>query len=49
MIDYIIGLSIGIIIGMIWFYNPHTITHKDAIIHKCGEYNSTTGNFQFFK
>jgi len=47
MSDYLIGLAIGYIIGTIWMYNTHTITHKEAIIHKCGEYNNTTGKFQF--
>jgi len=49
MIGYIIGVGVGIMIGMSWSYKPHTITYKDAIQHKCGEYNSKTGKFQFIK
>ena len=49
MSDYLIGLVIGLIIGMVLFYEPHTITYKEAINHNCGTYNLITDKFQFFK
>ena len=41
-ISYIVGLIIGAIIGLIWFHEPHTSTCKNAIQHKCRDFNSTT-------
>jgi len=45
-ISYVLGVIVGIIISTYLFYN-HAITYKEAISHKCGEYNSSTGKFQF--
>ena len=49
MNDYLIGLIVGLIVGIALFYEPHTITYKEAIRHNCGTYNPITHNFQFFK
>ena len=41
VISYIAGVIIGVIIGLLWFHEPHTIICKDTI-HKCRESNSIT-------
>jgi len=44
MIDFIFGFTIGMVIGVLLLM---PIADSKAVKHGCGEYNKTTGNFQW--